>query len=285
MTSENRKPLARRTLLLALAALSAPLLGAPPAQAQARQEAQVIVATQVLEELRGSRDQFIPERLLERAYGIAVIPDVKKAAFVFGGRIGRGVLVVRDANGRFSNPAFVTLSGASIGWQAGAQETDVVLVFTTPRGVEGIAGGKLALGADASVAAGPVGRTASAATDPTLSAEIYSYSRSRGLFAGVALDGTVLAINRDANHKFYGRRVATADIFSGAVRKDSESVRRLLAAIVASTAPPTGGVAPGRSMPAAVTAPAAPAAAPAAAPVEARTFPMEDVNPGQEPPR
>jgi lipid-binding SYLF domain-containing protein len=279
MKSINRATLARRALPFAFAALSATMLLAPPARAQARQEAQVIVATQVLEELRGSRDQFIPERLLERAYGIAVIPDVKKAAFVFGGRIGRGVLVVRDANGRFSNPAFVTLSGASVGWQAGAQEADVVLVFTTRRGVEGIADGKLALGADVSVSAGPVGRAASAATDPTLSAEIYSYSRSRGLFAGVALDGTVLAINRDANDKYYGRRVSPTDIFSGAVRKDSESVRRLLAAIAASTTPAVSSPAAPRSTT------ATPAPVPASGAAEARTFPLEDATPGQEPPK
>lgn len=282
MTSTIRFPSARRALAPVFLAMVATLLGAPAAHAQARQEAQLIVATQVLEELRGTRDQFIPDRLLERAYGIAVIPDVKKAAFVFGGRIGRGVLVVRDANGRFSNPAFVTLSGASVGWQAGAQETDVVLVFTSRRGVEGIADGKLALGADVSVAAGPLGRTASAATDPTLSAEIFSYSRSRGLFAGVALDGTILAINRDANNKFYGRRVATSDIFSGAVRKDSESVRRLLAAIAANTTPASG-VAVSRQ--ASEGATAAPAPAPIGPATEARSFPLEDPSPGREPPR
>ncbi|MEZ5458444.1 MAG: lipid-binding SYLF domain-containing protein [Steroidobacteraceae bacterium] len=270
------------TALLALVLLSLPVA---PASAQARQEAQVIVSTQVLEELRGRADQFIPDRLLERAYGIAVIPDVKKAAFILGGRLGRGVLVVRDANGRFSNPAFVTLSGASVGWQAGAQETDVVLVFTTRAGVEGIADGKLTLGADASVAAGPVGRTASAATDPTFSAEIYSDSRSRGLFAGVALDGTVLAINRDANNRYYGRRVAAADIFSGAVRKDSESIRRLLATIATSTLPGRAS----EGSPATTTAAPAPAPAPTPAPAtttpEAQSFPMEDTAPGQEPPQ
>ena len=135
--------------LIAGFALLAAFTMASVARADARQEAQVIISTQVLEELRGTRDQYIPDRLLERAYGIAVIPDVKKAAFGIGGRFGRGVLVVRDGNGRFSNPSFVTLSGASIGWQAGAQETDVVLVFTTRAGVEGITDGKLALGADA----------------------------------------------------------------------------------------------------------------------------------------
>ena len=255
---------------------------APTARADARQEAQVIIATQVLEELRGTRDQYIPDRLLERAYGIAVIPDVKKAAFGIGGRFGRGVLVVRDGNGRFSNPSFVTLSGASIGWQAGAQETDVVLVFTTRAGIEGITDGKLALGADASVAAGPVGRTASAATDPTLSAEIYSYSRSRGLFAGVALDGTVLAIDRGANARYYGgKRVNTTDIFNGTVKKDSESVRRLLAAITAST---TAGARVEPSVAAPASAPTTTSAEPASG-GEAKTFPLEDSKPGQEPPK
>jgi lipid-binding SYLF domain-containing protein len=265
-----------RWLMAGLALLT---LSAQPsvARADARQEAQVIISTQVLEELRGTRDQYIPDRLLERAYGIAVIPDVKKAAFGIGGRFGRGVLVVRDGNGRFSNPSFVTLSGASIGWQAGAQETDVVLVFTTRAGIEGITDGKLALGADASVAAGPVGRTASAATDPTLSAEIYSYSRSRGLFAGVSLDGTVLAIDRGANARYYGgKRVNTTDIFNGTVKKDSESVRRLLAAISAST---TGSTAGARAEPTAAPSEAAPAV------VEAKTYPLEDAKPGQEPPQ
>ena len=264
--------------LIAAFALLALCIMTPVARADARQEAQVIISTQVLEELRGARDQYIPDRLLERAYGIAVIPDVKKAAFGIGGRFGRGVLVVRDGNGRFSNPSFVTLSGASIGWQAGAQETDVVLVFTTRAGVEGITDGKLALGADASVAAGPVGRTASAATDPTFSAEIYSYSRSRGLFAGVALDGTVLAIDRGANARYYGgKRVNTTDIFNGTVKKDSESVRRLLAAIAAST---TGSTTGARAEP---TATPSEAVAPSAG--EAKTYPLEDAKPGQEPPQ
>lgn len=271
--------------LIAGFALIAAFTMASVAHADARQEAQVIISTQVLEELRGTRDQYIPDRLLERAYGIAVIPDVKKAAFGIGGRFGRGVLVVRDGNGRFSNPSFVTLSGASIGWQAGAQETDVVLVFTTRAGVEGITDGKLALGADASVAAGPVGRTASAATDPTLSAEIYSYSRSRGLFAGVSLDGTVLAIDRGANARYYGgKRVNTTDIFNGTVKKDSESVRRLLAAITAST---TGSTAGARAEPTAAPSetPAPVAAESGAGAGEARTYPLEDAKPGQEPPQ
>ncbi len=124
------------------------------------------MATEVLEELRGQRDTLIPERLLQQAYGVAVIPAVTKVALILGGRRGSGVLTVRDSRGHFSNPVFINLTGGSVGWQFGAQETDIVLVFTTKRGIEGIADGKLTLGAGASVAAGPVGRQAEAAAGP-----------------------------------------------------------------------------------------------------------------------
>src|SRR5580704_3616164 len=120
------------------------------AHAQARQEGKLLMASQVLEELRDSRDQMIPDRLLERAYGIAVIPDMTKIAFFAGGRRGHGVLVVRDKDGRFTSPVFITMTGGSFGLQWGVQSTDIVLVFTTPKGVEGINGGKVTLGADAS---------------------------------------------------------------------------------------------------------------------------------------
>lgn len=276
---------ARRALAILLFAAALP----PLAEAQAREEARVLVATQVMEDQRGLRDQFIPERLLERAFGIAIFPEVKKGALGLGVRGGKGVLVVRDRDGRFSNPVFTNLASASFGWQIGVQSTDLVLVFTTRSGVDGITDGKITLGADASVAAGPLGRSATAATDAQFTgAEVYSYSRSSGLFAGVALDGTVLAIDKSANRAFYGgRRVAVSDILSGAVKKDSESVRRLLAALAASTAPRTGAAA-GAASPPSPAAPAAPAApVPAAAPAssESRTFPMEDSKPGQEPPR
>lgn len=251
------------------------------AHAQAREESKVILATQVLEELRGQRDQYVPDLLLERAYGIAIIPDVVKVGFGLGGRRGTGVLLVRDANGRFSHPIFVALTGGSIGWQIGAQKTDVVLVFTTRQGVDGISDGKVTLGADASIAAGPVGRSASAATDQNFSAEIYSYSRSRGLFAGVALDGSALTIERRSNTRFYGRKAAVGDIVSGTVTRNSESVRRLLSAVTASTRNPAT-PAPAGADPAAPAAPASPAAD---APPAPRTFPLEDSKPGTEPPR
>src|SRR5215468_12753078 len=137
---------------------------APTVHAQAREEGRLLYAGQVLTDIRTERDKGIPDRLLERAYGIAVFPDLTKVAFFAGGRRGHGALVVRDKQGRFTNPVFVTMTGGSFGWQWGVQLTDIVLVFTTAKGVEGINGGKVTLGADASVAAGPVGRQASAAT-------------------------------------------------------------------------------------------------------------------------
>jgi len=189
------------TSVLLLAGIA--LAGAASAvHAQAREEGRLLVASQVLDELRTGRDEVIPDRLLEHAYGIAVIPDLTKVAFFAGGRRGHGVLVVRDRQGRFTSPVFITMTGGSFGWQWGVQSADIVLVFTTPKGVEGISGGKVTLGADASVAAGPLGRQASAATDPTFKAEVYSYSRSRGAFAGLALDGTVISIDDDADAAF-----------------------------------------------------------------------------------
>src|ERR1700681_3763003 len=125
------------------------------AQAGAREEGRLLTATEVLEEVQGMPDQRLPDALLARAYGIAVIPDVTKVAFIFGGRHGNGVLVVRDKlTSPWSNPVFVSLTGGSWGFQAGAQSSDIILVFTTKTGIEGIAGGKLTLGADASVATG-----------------------------------------------------------------------------------------------------------------------------------
>lgn len=266
-----------RVALLGIFAASALALGAAQAHAQAREEGRLLEATQVLDEVRTSRDQFIPDRLLERAYGIAVLPNVTKAAFVLGGRYGEGVLVVRDKNSRFTNPIFVRIGGGSFGWQAGVQSTDIVLVFTTRAGIEGITDGKLTLGADASVAAGPIGRQATAATDASFSAEVYSYSRARGLFAGVALDGTALTINAKGNASFYKKRGVTAsDIINGTVSTDAEGARRFLAAVSSSTSH-------------SATAPATPKGAttdggtPPAPAEGTRTFPMEDPKPGTEP--
>ena len=182
------------------------------------------------------------------------------------------------------------MTGGSFGWQWGVQLTDIVLVFTTAKGVEGINGGKVTLGADASVAAGPVGRQASAATDATFRAEVYSYSRSHGVFAGLALDGTVMTIDDAANAAFYKKPGVTAgDILAGNVTSDDESARRFMAAVSTSTAPPATAQRSASATPPTASASAAPAAvtatAPAGhkAPAAAQTFPLADPQPGQEP--
>jgi lipid-binding SYLF domain-containing protein len=160
-------------------------------------------ATTVLKEIAEIPESGIPPSLLGDAYGIAVVPGVIKVGFVVGGRRGKGVVVVRGENGAWSRPIFVTLTGGSVGWQIGAQSTDVILVFKSKRSIDGVLEGKFTLGADASIAAGPVGRRAEASTDPKLKAEIYSYSRNRGLFAGVSFEGAKLGVDDDANDAFY----------------------------------------------------------------------------------
>src|SRR5215470_16273583 len=214
----------RSSVVTLLASLTL-TVAATTVHAQAREEGRLLYAGQVLTDIRTARDKGIPDRLLERAYGIAVFPDLTKAAFFFGGRRGHGALVVRDKQGRFSNPVFVTMTGGSFGWQWGVQLSDIVLVFTTPKGVEGINGGKVTLGADASVAAGPVGRQASAATDAMFRAEVYSYSRNRGVFAGLAVDGSVLSMDDGANAELYKQPgVRAGDILAGNVTSDDPSV-------------------------------------------------------------
>ena len=259
---------------------------AEPAFASAREEARLIEASGVLEELRAQRDTLIPDRLLARAYGIAVIPNVVKVAVGVGGRHGSGALVVRDVNGRFTDPIMVSITGGNVGWQIGVQATDIVLVFTTRKSIEGITDGKLTLGGDASVAAGPVGRAASAATDQNFTAEVYSYSRNRGLFAGVSLDGSVIAIDTKANTKLYGKSAPAKDIIAGLITTDVDAARRFERAILESTAAaqPTAAPATGVSS----TTPDANASSPAPAdttPTDGVTFPKEDAAPGAEPPR
>ncbi len=189
--------------LLATVALVATFLAAT-ANAATAEEKRVADAADVVDQLSRIPEKAIPPHLLSRAYAVAVIPDVVRAAFGLGARRGKGVLVVRQDNGSWSNPAFVTLTGGSVGWQVGADSTDVILVFKTRKGVDDIADGKLTLGANASVAAGPIGRHTGVATDLEFEAEVYSYSRSRGLFAGVALEGAGVTMDRKANARFYG---------------------------------------------------------------------------------
>lgn len=212
-----------RCLMLAAAMA---LLPALPARAVDRAKVldRTSDAVRVLHEIMQAPDRAIPRDLLRHARAIAVIPNVIKAGFIFGGRHGNGLLSVRSADGTWSNPTFISLTGGSVGFQAGVSSTDVVLVFRTQRGVDGIVNGKFTLGADAAAAAGPVGRNAQASTDAQLKAEIYSYSRSRGLFAGVALDGSALTIDYDANAAVYGPGITPRRIFEGGVSKVPDAV-------------------------------------------------------------
>ncbi len=195
------------------------LLPALTAHAGAREDAVARAqnASRVLADIMQAPDQAIPHDLLKNAHAIAVIPDVVKVGLVFGGRHGNGVVSVKSPDGTWSNPVFVSLTGGSVGFQAGVSSTDVLLVFRTQRSVDGIVNGKFTIGADAHAAAGPVGRNLNASTDAAMQAEIYSYSRSRGLFAGVALDGAALRIDDDADTAVYGAGITPRRVFEGGV--------------------------------------------------------------------
>jgi len=192
----------------------------------ASSRAKIEESIDVMHQLASIPEKTIPPALLANARGIAVIPGVIRAGFILGGRYGRSLLLLHE-NGKWSDPVFITLTGGSIGWQIGVESVDVILVFKSKRSVEGILRGKFTLGADAGVAAGPVGREASAATDVQLKAEVYSYSRSRGLFAGLAIQGSALQVDDEADAGFYGREVTPHEIVRGAVPKVPDSAVRL----------------------------------------------------------
>ncbi len=202
-----------RLILLAAAAFSLSL----PVLADVSPTQQASDAVRVMREIMATPDKSIPSDLLRDARAVAVIPDVLKVGFIFGGRRGEGLISVKQPDGSWSYPSYVVIAGGSFGLQIGVSKTDLVLVFRTQRGVDSLVSGKFTIGADASAAAGPVGRSAGAATDGSLNAEIYSYSRSRGLFAGIALDGAVLKPDYAANAKIYGEGVTPRRIFEGGV--------------------------------------------------------------------
>ncbi|MET0094806.1 MAG: lipid-binding SYLF domain-containing protein, partial [Sedimenticola sp.] len=174
-------------------------------------------------------EESIPPALLENAGAVAVIPNVVKVGLVIGGRYGKGIVTVRKEDGRWSDPLFLTVTGGSVGWQLGAQSTDVVLVFKSRKSVDSLVDGKFTLGADAAIAAGPVGRQAAAATDVQLQSEIFSYSRSRGLFVGIALDGASLEIQQMDNARYYKQPEITAQqIIDGMAVTRPESANQLI---------------------------------------------------------
>ena len=183
-------------------------------------------AARVFDEIMGTREKSIPQDLLDRAEAVAVFPSVIKAGFIVGGRGGRGVISRRVAGG-WSAPAFFDLAGGSIGLQIGASSTDFILLFMNERAVESLLGDKFEIGAEGSAAAGPVGRSASASTDARLNAQILSYSRSRGAFAGLELKGVVIKPDNEDNSYVYG--MTARDILTGAnkiaMEKMPEGVR------------------------------------------------------------
>jgi len=222
----------RLHFLFVLASLALAL----PALAGNKQEQKVADATDVIDQLLRIPEQSIPPSLLARAYAVAVVPNVVKIGFGIGARRGKGVIVIRKDDNTWSNPAFIALTGGSLGFQIGAQSTDVILVFKTRQGVDDIANGKLTLGADASIAAGPVGRHTAAATDLTFQAEVYSYSRSRGLFAGVALEGAGVTMDRSANASYYGSSSITPEqIFASSGNAAPDSANNFVQILTAQT--------------------------------------------------
>ncbi len=222
--SQARKRPMRFALVLAFTATAA-LAVAATAVAGPREDARARNAVRVLTEIQEIPESAIPNKLLDEARAIVVVPDTVKAGLVIGGRRGHGLMSVKTADGTWSAPAFLRLTGGSIGLQAGVQSADVVMVFRNDRSLDSIVNGKLTLGADAGVAAGPLGRNASTATDGQLQAEIWSWSRARGLFAGIALDGAVLSIDDDANQAVYGQGTTPRMIFEGrAAQQPSDAV-------------------------------------------------------------
>jgi len=197
----------------ALSLVGALGLATSPMRAQSEEAARVTAATTVLKEIKDAPDSGVPKWVAEKAQGVAVFPGVKKGGLLIGGEWGRGIISAKSLKtGTWSAPAFLTLTGGSIGAQIGGQEVDLVLMIVDQRGLEQLAHNQFKLGADVGVSAGPVGRNSEASTDLQMRAKILSYSRSRGLFAGVTLNGASVKQDRDANERFYGQPYRTSQI-------------------------------------------------------------------------
>jgi SH3 domain-containing YSC84-like protein 1 len=208
------KPIAAMTALLAAAAVTAPRLMADGAAENAKR---IQESATVLHEIMDAKDQTIPADLLGKARCVGIVPNLKRAGFIIGGQFGKGVLTCRTGTEGWSAPSIVRIEGGSIGAQIGAGETDVVFVVMNDRGMQKLMSDKFTIGGDAAVMAGPVGRTAAAQTDAQLHAEILSYSRSRGIFAGVTLNGATLRPDNDDNEKLYGKKVTQQELLDGKV--------------------------------------------------------------------
>jgi SH3 domain-containing YSC84-like protein 1 len=212
------RPIAASVLLCLSATLAAQSPSASEEVARLRE------AVTIMDEVMKGSDTAIPDSILKRAEAIAVFPSTVKAGFIFGGMRGRGVLSGRTEKG-WSPPTFLTLTGGSFGLQAGGQATDIVFVIMNRRGLENFIKNQFKFGADASAAAGPVGRDLQAGTDLQMRAEILSYSRARGLFAGVTVNGSTVTTDTDANYRFYNTRFNSTQIVVGGLAGSPESVQ------------------------------------------------------------
>jgi lipid-binding SYLF domain-containing protein len=211
-------------------ALAAPFKKESDRERDHKEAERALSAANVITELMNTPESNIPEELMEHATAVAVIPNIVKGAFGVGGTFGKGIAARRTADRTWGTPAFIDLSGGSFGFQIGVSVTDLVLVFTRKDGLKGLFEDKLELGGEAGVTAGPIGREAQVGTNLTFDSPIYSYSRSKGLFAGIALKGAVMTIDDSANHKVYGEGVTGRDILEGKVRS-APAVMPFLAAL------------------------------------------------------
>ncbi len=220
----------KRTVIVAMTLLVAgTLMMRVQAQVSNGQADRIRASADALADVRGEPDKDIPQDLWDRAQCVVVIPSLKKAAFVFGGEYGKGMMSCRE-NGEFGAPVFMELEKGSWGFQIGGESIDLVLLVMNPSGMKKMLGDKTTLGADVSVAAGPVGRNAAASTDAKMNTEMLSYSRSQGLFAGIDLSGGVLRPDVDANRELYGHDV-TATLILTDGRKAPEATRPFMAAL------------------------------------------------------
>ncbi len=220
-----------RTRFLGLGLCCATLLAAPVLADRQKEVERVKNATEVFTEVMGIPEKAIPQELLSRAQCIAIVPSMKKGGFVVGGHFGRGLVTCRRASRQWGPPSMLTVGGGSFGLQIGGQAIDVIMLVMNKKGMNFLVGDKFTLGGDASVAAGPVGRATSAETNAAMRAEILTYSRARGLFAGVTLKGAVVKPDNDGNRDLYGREIpARALLIDGNAPTPAEA-RPLLTAL------------------------------------------------------
>ncbi len=219
------------TLYLVCFAVAAPFKDETRREHGHKEAERALSAANVIRELMNTPESNIPDDLMKRAKAVAVIPNIVKGAFGVGGTFGKGIVAKRNANGTWGAPAFIDLGGGSFGFQLGVSVTDLVLVFTREDGLEGLFKDKVELGGEAGATAGPVGREAQIGTNLRFDSPIYSYSRSKGLFAGIALKGAVMTIDDSANHKVYGEGVTGRDILLEGKVKPAPQVMPFLAAL------------------------------------------------------